>query len=256
MWVRAKTAIAARDPEAILGKRVFESFGPRLPFLMKRLADAEPLSLQVHPTSEHARIRYAEQNAAGIPLDAPERKTPVPDPPRHRPDLLGALRIHSEESPGELSEAAAATERRAHQPQRLRRPHDLDVARESIRVFAQTAALIDRLEDAGVIVMLFLNHVIAPGMIHAYTSCRSRQRADLSTRSVCQSGRPSGPRAMTQSPVGSDFRQLFPTELLSLSTHLRRRLAIAGEPQRFGQKLPRVPRVDADTTGWRRTVRL
>ena len=33
---------------------------------MKLLAAAEPLSLQVHPTSERARIRYAEQNAAGI----------------------------------------------------------------------------------------------------------------------------------------------------------------------------------------------
>jgi mannose-6-phosphate isomerase len=80
--------VIAHDPEAILGKHVFESFGPRLPFLMELLAAAEPLSLQVHPTSERARIRFAEQNAAGIPLDAPERSY---QDPSHKPELIYAL---------------------------------------------------------------------------------------------------------------------------------------------------------------------
>src|SRR6478672_5704520 len=75
-------------PDELLGRRVAESFGPRLPFLMKLLAAAEPLSLQVHPTSERARIRYAEQNAAGIPLDAPERSY---QDPSHKPELIYAL---------------------------------------------------------------------------------------------------------------------------------------------------------------------
>ena len=55
---------------------------------MKLLAAAEPLSLQVHPTSERARIRFAEQNAAGIPLDAPERSY---QDPSHKPELIYAL---------------------------------------------------------------------------------------------------------------------------------------------------------------------
>jgi mannose-6-phosphate isomerase len=55
---------------------------------MKLLAAAEPLSLQVHPTSERARIRYAEQNAAGIPVDAPERSY---QDPSHKPELIYAL---------------------------------------------------------------------------------------------------------------------------------------------------------------------
>jgi mannose-6-phosphate isomerase len=75
-------------PEAVLGERVSRSFGPRLPFLMKLLAAAEPLSLQVHPTSEQARIRFAEQNEAGIPLDAPERSYRDAS---HKPELIYAL---------------------------------------------------------------------------------------------------------------------------------------------------------------------
>ena len=46
---------------------------PQLGFLLKVLAAAEPLSLQVHPTSEQAREGFARENAAGIPRDAPHR---------------------------------------------------------------------------------------------------------------------------------------------------------------------------------------
>lgn len=76
------------DPVRMLGDRVHESFGPRLPFLMKLLAAREPLSLQVHPTSERARIRFAEQNAAGIPMDAPHRSY---QDASHKPELIYAL---------------------------------------------------------------------------------------------------------------------------------------------------------------------
>ncbi|MEQ1735804.1 MAG: mannose-6-phosphate isomerase, class I [Rhodoglobus sp.] len=44
-----------------------------LPFLMKVLASAEPLSLQAHPNLEQARIGFERENAAGIALDAPNR---------------------------------------------------------------------------------------------------------------------------------------------------------------------------------------
>ncbi|MCF8541196.1 MAG: mannose-6-phosphate isomerase, class I [Aurantimicrobium sp.] len=46
---------------------------PQLGFLLKVLAAAGPLSLQVHPTTEQARDGFARENAAGIPLDAPHR---------------------------------------------------------------------------------------------------------------------------------------------------------------------------------------
>ena len=80
--------VIADSPDDMLGDRVRTMFGPRLPFLVKALAAAEPLSLQVHPTSERARMGYADQEAAGIPLTAPERSY---QDPFHKPELIFAL---------------------------------------------------------------------------------------------------------------------------------------------------------------------
>jgi mannose-6-phosphate isomerase len=61
---------------------------PRLPFLMKVLAAASPLSLQAHPTPEQARAGFARENAAGVPLDAPFRNYKDAYP---KPELMLAL---------------------------------------------------------------------------------------------------------------------------------------------------------------------
>jgi len=76
------------EPDELLGPRVEQMFGARLPFLMKLLAAAEPLSLQVHPTSERARIGYAAEQAAQVPLGSPSRRY---QDPSHKPELLLAL---------------------------------------------------------------------------------------------------------------------------------------------------------------------
>jgi mannose-6-phosphate isomerase len=60
----------ADDPARTLGR--FAS-GARLPFLLKVLAAAHPLSLQAHPTPEQAERGFARENALGIPLDAADR---------------------------------------------------------------------------------------------------------------------------------------------------------------------------------------
>jgi mannose-6-phosphate isomerase len=44
-----------------------------LPFLLKVLAAGSPISLQVHPTTAQAEVGFARENAAGIPVDAPNR---------------------------------------------------------------------------------------------------------------------------------------------------------------------------------------
>jgi len=80
--------LVATDPAAVLGSRTQTRFGARLPFLMKALAAAEPLSLQVHPTSERARIGYAVEEASGVPVDAPERSY---RDPFHKPELIFAM---------------------------------------------------------------------------------------------------------------------------------------------------------------------
>lgn len=47
--------LIASDPAGFLGAGSVERFGPRLPFLFKVLAAAEPLSIQCHPGREDAR---------------------------------------------------------------------------------------------------------------------------------------------------------------------------------------------------------
>jgi len=85
---RTLTELVAADPEGALGRPVLERFGARLPFLLKVLAAAQPLSLQAHPSASRAAAGFAAENAAGVPLDAPHRRYRDAD---HKPELLCAL---------------------------------------------------------------------------------------------------------------------------------------------------------------------
>jgi mannose-6-phosphate isomerase len=76
------------DPVGLLGSDVCDRFGNELPFLLKVLAAAEPLSIQAHPNQEQARKGWARENAEGIPLDAPRRNYRDLN---HKPELLCAL---------------------------------------------------------------------------------------------------------------------------------------------------------------------
>jgi len=62
--------------------------GKPLPFLVKILAAASPLSIQAHPTVEQARRGFDLENQAGIPLDSPERNYRDAN---HKPELIIAL---------------------------------------------------------------------------------------------------------------------------------------------------------------------
>jgi mannose-6-phosphate isomerase len=61
------------DPASWLGAASVDRFGPQLPYLMKVLAAARPLSLQAHPNRKQAEEGFAREEAAGIARDAPER---------------------------------------------------------------------------------------------------------------------------------------------------------------------------------------
>ncbi|WP_291379397.1 mannose-6-phosphate isomerase, class I [Demequina sp.] len=80
-------AVIARDPVAALGDDVAESFG-RLPYLLKVLSIARPLSIQVHPTSEAACDGFAAEQAQGIAYG--DRARAFKDP-FHKPELLVAM---------------------------------------------------------------------------------------------------------------------------------------------------------------------
>lgn len=101
LWVGAHPGDPARLPDGTrldehirahaddaLGSRTLETFGPRLPYLVKALAAAEPLSLQVHPTSERARIGFELENQAGIPIGAPDRSY---QDCFHKPEMIVAI---------------------------------------------------------------------------------------------------------------------------------------------------------------------
>ena len=85
---RSLTDAIAADPLGTLGPRVAARFDGRLPYLVKLLAAAEPLSLQVHPTSERARLGFAEEEARGVPLAASYRSYRDRS---HKPELVFAL---------------------------------------------------------------------------------------------------------------------------------------------------------------------
>jgi mannose-6-phosphate isomerase len=80
--------VISADPGPVLGGRVCDVFGDRLPFLMKVLAVDQPLSLQVHPSDERARIGHRRENDGGIPVEAGHRNY---KDPWHKPELVFAI---------------------------------------------------------------------------------------------------------------------------------------------------------------------
>jgi mannose-6-phosphate isomerase len=77
LWLGSHPASPSRAVRAGTGWRdlaEWERFsGRRLPFLLKVLSAASPLSLQAHPTREQARSGFEREEAAGIRRDAAER---------------------------------------------------------------------------------------------------------------------------------------------------------------------------------------
>ncbi|MFF1633620.1 mannose-6-phosphate isomerase, class I [Leifsonia sp. NPDC058248] len=81
----------APDLAAWIGRDPGEALGDasgRLPYLLKVLAAAGPLSLQAHPSNAQAEAGFARENAAGIPLDSPDRNYKDAS---HKPELIFAL---------------------------------------------------------------------------------------------------------------------------------------------------------------------
>lgn len=84
---RSLAEVVAADPSETLGAHVAGRFG-ELPFLLKVLAAARPLSIQAHPSLEQAKAGFARENALDVPLDSPARNYRDPN---HKPELICAL---------------------------------------------------------------------------------------------------------------------------------------------------------------------
>lgn len=81
-------ALIRSAPDAMLGKRVADEFGPRLPYLLKVLAARRALSLQVHPKPHTAREGFNRENRIGLPAGSPKRSF---HDDQHKPEMLVAL---------------------------------------------------------------------------------------------------------------------------------------------------------------------
>ncbi|WP_185973259.1 mannose-6-phosphate isomerase, class I [Aeromicrobium piscarium] len=69
-------------------RRLLSDVAGELPFMLKVLSARRPLSLQVHPGLDLAREGFKAENAAGIPVGAPERSFKDPN---HKPEMVYAL---------------------------------------------------------------------------------------------------------------------------------------------------------------------
>src|SRR5690625_4458810 len=72
-------------PQSALGADVIARFGPQLPYLLKLIAPAAPLSMQVHPNLTQARDghRRAQRGGPDAPVDYVDTN--------HKPELIYAL---------------------------------------------------------------------------------------------------------------------------------------------------------------------
>ncbi len=85
-WVSLNQLIA-ENPATTITTSVMGRFG-ELPYLFKVLDVKDMLSIQVHPTKESAEIGFAEENKAGIPINAPHRNYKDQN---HKPEVMVAL---------------------------------------------------------------------------------------------------------------------------------------------------------------------
>ncbi|HEU5484711.1 MAG TPA: type I phosphomannose isomerase catalytic subunit, partial [Microlunatus sp.] len=76
------------DPAGVVGAASVAEFGPRLPYLLKVLAAAQPLSLQAHPSRAQAEEGHAREEASGVDRSAPHRLFRDDWP---KPEMLVAL---------------------------------------------------------------------------------------------------------------------------------------------------------------------
>lgn len=85
--------LAGEDPKMVIGDLASALLPPGettpgLPYLFKVLTAEQGLSIQAHPSREQAREGFERENAAGVPLDAPNRTYKDRN---HKPEMIYAL---------------------------------------------------------------------------------------------------------------------------------------------------------------------
>ncbi len=86
-WVSLKDLIE-QHPQDMLGHRAAARFKNTLPYLLKVLAVAKPLSIQAHPSLEQAKAGFERENKQGIALNASQRNFKDEN---HKPECICAM---------------------------------------------------------------------------------------------------------------------------------------------------------------------
>ena len=89
-WAEIWIGAHAMDPSHLPDGRSLAEVEPGLPFLVKLLAAAEPLSIQVHPNLEQATAGYADEQSRGVPLSADHRSYRDTN---HKPELFVTIEL-------------------------------------------------------------------------------------------------------------------------------------------------------------------
>jgi len=183
-------------PATVEGGRPLAEVAGELPYLVKLLAAADPLSLQTHPDTATAVAGFARENAAGVPVSDPRR---IYRDPMAKPEVLCALTpfdalcgfrplgdtealLHSIGA-NELAAMLRIDGLEATITAVYRQQADIAAVVAACREHTSPeAALVARLDtshpgDASVVATLFLNRVLlqpgdaiylTPGNLHAY----------------------------------------------------------------------------------------
>jgi mannose-6-phosphate isomerase len=200
---RSLAQLIADAPRDVLGVRVADQFDGRLPFMLKVIAAAQPLSLQVHPDDDQARTGFARESATGVdasnprrcyrdPYAKPEMVLTLSDfqallgfrPPSDALEVLTALAVPAlEPLVGELRDGSSTGDaflRLAEWPDddRADLVAAVRAAASSDHEMSWLVELADRYpHDTGVVGALLLNRLtlapgqafyVAPGVVHAY----------------------------------------------------------------------------------------
>jgi len=80
--------IIKNKPKDILGETVADKFNNKLPYLLKILAAARPLSIQAHPNITQAKEGFKRENEQGLSIDAPNRNYKDVN---HKPECICAV---------------------------------------------------------------------------------------------------------------------------------------------------------------------
>ena len=81
-------ALVGGAADEILGENISGRFNRELPFLLKILSSAKPLSIQAHPNAQQAQAGFERENNLGVAEQDPQRSY---HDPHHKPELICAL---------------------------------------------------------------------------------------------------------------------------------------------------------------------